>query len=149
MSTLNPIRVEHEAIYGYFVDRQENGQFDRYNPDMQSFINRVWNKNLGVVAAMSHSGIGSDLTNGFVQFVTDNPSMMVRLQAWLSDVRDAMPRKDQPTIEIRSKTVPKNVLPTDTTNPFTHYLTVMLRSPRFHSKDQANTWWSNLVQSYN
>jgi len=143
MTTLNPIHVEHEKVYNHFVDRQENGQFDRYNTDMQSFINRVWNKNMGVVAAMSHSGIGADVSNGFVQFVTDNPSMMVRLIAWLSDVRDRLPRKDQPTVEIRSKTTPTGI------TVGTHYLTVMFRTPRFKSKEDGNQWWSKLVQSYN
>ncbi len=147
MITLNPIQVEHENIYGYFVDRQENGHFDRYSPDMQSFINRVWNNNLGTVAAMSHSGIGGDVTNGFVQFVTDNPTMMVKLISWLNDIREALPRKSQPVIEIRGKSIPNGVDPGN--NGGTHYLTVMFRSPRFRSKDHANQWWSDLVQSYN
>ncbi|ABY63251.1 hypothetical protein ST201phi2-1p428 [Pseudomonas phage 201phi2-1] len=143
MKTLNPIHADHEKVYNHFVDRQENGQFDRYNADMQSFINRVWNKNLGVVAAMSHSGIGADVSNGFVQFVADNPSMMVRLIGWLTEVRDALPKLQQPTVEIRSKTTPNHI------DDATHYLTVMFRTPRFKTKDDANTWWSKLVQSYN
>lgn len=147
MKTLNPKHLEHEHVYGHFADRQENGHFDRYNPDMQSFINRVWNQNLGVVAAMSHSGIGGDVSNGFVQFVANDPSMFLGLIAWLTDVRDVLPRVDQPSIEVRSKTVPHG-FPKDVVDA-THHLTVMFRSPRFKSKSDANRWWTNLVQSYN
>lgn len=147
MQVLTPINIEHEAIYGHFVDRQDSGHFDRYNPDMQSFINRAWNKNLGVVAAMSHSGIGADVSNGFVQFVADNPSMMVRLISWLSEVRDKMSKSNQPTIEIRSKSIPKGVYAGS--NDATHYLTVMFRTPRFKTKSEANRWWGSLAQSYN
>lgn len=147
MRTLNPKHPAHENVYGHFAGRQENGHFDRYNPDMQSFINRVWNRNLGVVAAMSHSGIGGDVTNGFVQFVANDPQMFLNLVAWLSDVRDALPRADQPSIEVRSKTIPNGIYggPEEST----HHLTVMMRSPRFKNKADANRWWGVLVQSYN
>lgn len=147
MNTLNPKHIQHENVYDHFAERQGDGHFDRYNPDMQSFVNRVWNKQLGVVAAMSHSGIGGDVTNGFVQFVANNPVMFLNLIAWLSDVRDALPRAAQPSIEIRSKTIPKGVYAGP--DGHTHYLTVMLRSPRFKNKADANRWWGLLVQSYN
>lgn len=147
MTTLTPRDPAHEAIYYHFVERQDNGQFDRYNPDMQSFVNRVWNKNLGTVAAMSHSGIGGDVTNGFVQFVTNDPIMFMKLIEFLTEVRDVLPRSDQPSIEIRSKTTPNGIELGD--SDATHYLTVMMRSPRFKNKNDANRWWAQLVQSYN
>lgn len=147
MKTLTPKHIAHENIYEHFAERQGNGHFDRYNADMQSFINRVWNKNLGVVAAMSHSGIGADLANGFVQFVANSPTMFLDLIEWLNEVKESLPRKDQPVIEIRGKSIPKAA--EKGADESTHHLTVMFRTPRFFSKDQANGWWSNLVQSYN
>lgn len=137
--------VAQEPIYEYYVERQDSGQFDRYNADMQTFINYLWNRNLGVTVAMSHSGIGADVTNGFIQLICDNPIMQLRLQAVLTELRDQLPRDDQPTIEIRSKSVPRVDKP-EWSEDITHYITVMLRTPRFRTKTQANEWWSKLAE---
>lgn len=142
--TVNVSNPEQEPIYGYFTDRQDGGHFDRYPPDLQTFANHIWNKNLGVAVAMSHSGIGEDVTNGFIQFICNDPMMQVRLLSYLTDVRDSFKRNDQPSIEIRSKSVP-NVKNPVWYDGVTHYITVMFRTPRFRSKSHANQWWSMLA----
>lgn len=141
---VNASMPAQDNLYLYFVDRQDNGQFDRYNLDMQTFINHIWNKNLGVTVAMSHSGIGSDTTNGFIQFICDNPMMQLRLLARLTELRDAMPRAEQPVIEIRSKSTPSVKNP-EWPEDITHYITVMLRTPRFRNKSEASAWWAKFA----
>ncbi len=134
-------QVEHEHVFNHFAGRQEEGRFDRTNPDILTFINHVWNRNLGSVAALSHCGIGESVTNGFVQFITDDPIMQHDLSVFLTQVRDALPREDQPSIEIRSKTLPHEFKG----DKVTHFMTVMMRSPRFKSRNEGNRWWERLA----
>lgn len=142
----NVVQPAQEPLYLYFVERQENGQFDRYNDDMQTFINRIWNRDLGVTVAMSQSGIGASVTNGFVQFLCDGPVMQTRLINYLTEVRESFTRDDQPVIEVRTKSVPRNVNG-DWSKDITHYITIMFRTPRFRNLNVAKEWWGKLTNN--
>lgn len=143
--TANASMPEQEPIYFYYLERQDKGQFDRYNPDMQTFANHIWNKRLGVAVAMSHSGIGADITNGFMQFICNDPMMQTRLIVKLTEIRDSFPRDSQPVIEIRSKSVP-TVKDPEWYDDIGAFITIMFRTPRFNSKAQANDWWASLAR---
>lgn len=145
---INCKHVAHEALYDHFAKKQDDGRWDKYNKDMLTFVNYLWNRNLGSVVAMSHSGIGEDVSNGFIQFICDHPVMMNDLISELSTVRDITSRASQPTIEIRSKSLPRDVeIP-----GMQSHITVMFRSPRFRSRTEASIWWATLAdkvsQSY-
>lgn len=140
--TLNCKNIQHEPVFEYFTKKQDEGRWDRYNADMLTFINYIWNRNMGSVVAMSHCGIGEDVTNGFVQFICDHPVMLNELISELSTVRDITSRASQPTIEIRSKSLPRDLEVKDKHS----YVTVMFRTPRFRSRNEASKWWSELAE---
>lgn len=139
--TIDSSNIKHEVIYDHFAERQDKGQFDKYNKDMLTFINRIWNANMGVVTAMSHSGIGADVTNGFIQFVCDDPMQFHKLVCSLTQLRDCIPRNEQPTVEIRSKSIPREM----TVDGFDNYVTAMFRTPKFKNLAHANRWWTALA----
>jgi hypothetical protein len=145
---VNCKNLSHEALYDHFATKQDGGRWDKYNTDMLTFVNYIWNRNLGSVVAMSHSGIGEDVSNGFIQFICDNPFMMNDLLSELSTVRDITSRASQPTIEIRSKSLPREI---EISGKISH-ITVMFRSPRFRNRAEASVWWKALAakvtQSY-
>ena len=146
--TINCKNIAHEALYDHFEKKQDEGRWDKYNADMLTFVNYLWNRQMGSVVAMSHSGIGEDVSNGFIQFICDHPVMLNNLISELSTVRDITPRTVQPTIEIRSKSLPRDV---DIPGIHSH-ITVMFRTPRFRTRTEASGWWSTLAgkvtQSY-
>ena len=146
--TLNCKNVTHEAIYDHFAKKQDEGRWDKYNADMLTFVNYLWNRQMGSVVAMSHSGIGEDVSNGFIQFICDHPAMLNDLISELSTVRDITPRLVQPTIEIRSKSLPREI---DIPGKHSH-IVVMFRTPRFRTRSEASGWWATLAskvtQSY-
>lgn len=148
---LSPIltskHMAHEPVYRHFTDKLDNGRFDRLHPDMQVLVDHVTSARLGCPVASSFSGIGADITNGFVQFIVDNPVQFHDLNIFLVEIMDRFEQRQRPCINIRSKSLPKE-LTTDTDKQF---ITVMFRSPKFHDRKHANAWWtklSDIVQSY-
>lgn len=147
MKTLTPRDIEHENIYQHYATREDDGRFSKSDPHMRAFTKKIWDMDLGTTVAMSHSGHGLEVRKGYLQVIADNPMMFLKLVTWLSDIRDRLPAKDKPVVEVRSKAIPKVVYAGVGDN--TQHLVVMFHTPSFKDRVSANRWWSNLVQSYN
>lgn len=144
---LEPKHLAFEAVYEHYHAKVENGRFAANKAYVQILLNHVLDRNLGCPVASSYTGIGGDITNGFVQFIVDNPYMFTELNCWLVNVMDRFTQCDRPSINIRSKTLPKEFI----TDNDKQYITVMLRTPKFRDMKHANSWWEKLaliVQSY-
>lgn len=148
---LSPIltskHLAHEPVFAYFMDKFESGRFGTNNPHMKTLMDYVVNRQLGVPVASSYSGIGEDLTNGFIQFIVDNPVQFHDLNIFLVELMDSFEQRERPCINIRSKTLPREFV----TDDDKQYITVMFRSPKFRNRQHAKEWWETLgkhVQSY-
>lgn len=148
---LSPIltskHIDHEPVYSHFYQKVATGRFDNVHKDMQSLILHVVDKRLGCPVATSFSGIGAEITNGFVQFIVDNPVQFHDLNIFLVEIMDMFDQKERPCINIRSKTLPKEFTNADDKQ----FITVMFRSPKFRNRVHVNEWWATLaknVQSY-
>lgn len=144
---VSPKHLSHEPIFNHFVGKYEDDRFKNTSQDVKDLMEYVVNKDLGCPVAASYSGIGSDVSNGFVQFICDNPFQFLELNTYLVEIMDMFPQKDRPCINIRSKSLPPE-LETDYDKQF---ITVMFRTPKFRNRDHARQWWGSLshnVQSY-
>lgn len=139
--------LAHEPVFRHYIGKLESGRFDSNNPNMKTLIDHVIRYDLGCPVASSYTGIGADLTNGFIQFIVDNPVQFHNLNVFLVELMDRFEQRERPCINIRSKSLPAQFV-TDTDK---QYITVMFRSPKFRDRTHAKVWWETLakhVQSY-
>lgn len=137
----------HEPIYRHFVDKVADGRFESVHKEIQVLITDVVQRGLGCPIASSFMGIGSDITNGFVQFIVDSPVQFHDLNTYLVEIMDKFDYRDRPCINIRSKSLPTEFV----TDEDKQFITVMFRTPKLYNRARAVEWWSTLakhVQSY-
>lgn len=145
--TMHPKHFVFDEVYEHYLDKVDNGRFTKNPEDMRIFMDHVMNSILGCPVASSFTGIGADITNGFVQFVVDNPYKFTELNCMLVDIMDRFASGDRPTINIRSKTLPKEFI----SEQYKQFIVVAFRSPPFKDRKHAEHWWAKLakiVQSY-
>lgn len=145
--TMYPKHFVFDEVYTHYLDKIDNGRFTNNPENMRIFMDCVMNRNLGCPVASSFTGIGADITNGFVQFIVDNPYKFTDLNCWLVEVMDHFASGDRPTINVRSKTLPKEFI----SEQYSQFIVVAFRTPPLRDRKHAEQWWAKLariVQSY-
>jgi hypothetical protein len=139
--------MAHEPVYRHFLDKLDTGRFSSLHKDVQTLVDFVLDERLGCPVASSYSGIGADITNGFVQFIVDNPVQFHDLTIALVEIMDRFEQRERPCINVRSKSLPREfVTPRDQ-----QFITIMFRTPKLRDRKHAEAWWAKLaghVQSY-
>lgn len=146
-ATMEPKHIAFTDVYKHYLDKVDNGRFSGNPPEIRTLIDYVMNHSLGCPIASSYTGIGSQITNGFVQFVVNNPVRFSELSCWLVDVLNHFNDGERPVVTIRTKNIPKEYA----TPQYNQHIVVMFRTPKFRDRRHANQWWTKLekiVQSY-
>ena len=144
---MQPKHMSFDVVYDHFMDKVDNGRFTNNPDDIRMFMDHVMNSNLGCPVASSFTGIGASITRGFVQFVVDNPYKFTELNCMLVDITNQFVGIDRPTVDIRSKTLPKEFI----SEQYSQFIVVVFRTPLLTDRKHAERWWaklSTIVQSY-
>lgn len=144
---MEPKHLAFNEVYKHYLDKIDNGRFSGNSIEIKTLIDFVLNRQLGCPIASSYTGIGADITNGFVQFVVNSPVRFSELSCLLIDIQNHFSDGSRPTVTIRTKSLPTQF---KTVN-YNQHMVIMFRTPKLRNRDHACLWWGKLaqiVQSY-